>query len=245
MKKKIVVLFGVIMLIGSLCACAENTSANESESQVSGQQNVVKEEQNESKEEANNTAETSATDYPEGLSHLYTENRFGYSIRLLPDYNTEKGYGYASYEAVDGKLSRVTSEVIYVTQYSGEVGDEEQLERIDMSQYEDSTDIFDLLIWNIDHELFSAMGENLIDYSVEIIETKEINGVEMTKFEGEIKTFYVDLKEEYTYPIVAYGIKSSKTPVLVSCIDRTEDFSRHEIWVDRIDDVVSTFQDAE
>ncbi len=137
------------------------------------------------------------------------------------------------------------SEVIYVTQYSGEVGDEEQLERIDMSQYNDSTNIFELLIGNIDHELYGGMGESLVDYSVEIIDTKETNGVEMTKFEGEIKTYYKYTQKEYIYPVVAYGIKSNKTPILVCCIDRTKDSSRHEYWVEKIDDVVSTFKDGE
>ncbi len=244
MKYKLAILLSGLLLIGNLCACGESTSVGENDSEKSVSQ-TVENEKKEDFEEEKKSDESSELSYPEDLAYRYTENRFGYSINLLNDYNTEAGYGYTSYEAIDGKLNRVTSEVIYITQYSGEVGDEEQLERIDMSKYEDSTDIFDLLIWNIDHELYAGMGENLVDYSVETVETKEINGVEMTKFEGEIKTYYVDMDQEYTYPIVAYGIKSSKTPILVSCIDRTEDFSRHEIWVDKIDAVVSTFQDAE
>ncbi len=244
MKCKLAILLSGLMLIGNLCACGESTSVDGSNSETSVKQTVENEKKEESEEEKK-FDESSELSYPEDLAYRYTENRFGYSINLLNDYNTEEGYGYVSYEAVDGKLNKVTSEVIYITQYSGEVGDEEQLERIDMSKYGDSTDIFDLLIWNIDHELYAGTAENLVDYSVETVETKEINGVEMTKFEGEIKTYYKYTDEEIIYPIVAYGIKSSKTPILVSCIDRTEDFSRHEIWVDKIDDVVSTFKDGE
>ncbi len=239
MKYKLGILLSGLLLIGNLCACGESASVDGSNSETSVKQTVENEKKEESEEEKK-FDESSDLSYPEDLAYLYTEDCFGYSIRLLPYYNIAMGYGYVSYE---GEMN--CSEVIYVTQYSGEVGNEEQLERIDMSKYGDSTDIFDLLIWNIDHELYAGMGENLIDYTVEIVETKEINGVEMTKFEGEIKTYFKYTDEELTYPIVAYGIKSSKTPILVSCIDRTEDSSSHEIWVDKIDDVVSTFKDGE
>ncbi len=244
MKCKLAILLSGLMLIGNLCACGESASVGESNSDTDVKQ-TVENEKDADLEKDTKSEEVSELNYPEDLAYRYTENRFGYSINLLNDYNTEEGYGFASYEAVDGKLDRPRSEVIYITQYSGEVGDEEQLERIDMSQYEDSTDIFDLLIGNIDHELYAASGYSLVGSDVSIVETKDVNGIEMTKFEGTITAYQKDVQQEFSFPIVAYGIKSSKTPILVSCIDRTKDSSRHEYWVDKIDDVVSTFKDGE
>lgn len=162
---------------------------------------------------------------------------------LPVDYNEDVGYGHAAYDESSSNI--FYSEITYVTQYSGEVGDEEQKERIDMTKYNTSSDIFDLLIGNIDTELFSGYSYSLKDYSVEAIETKEINGVEMTKFEGSI-TVYNDLLEmDYTYPVVAYGIKASETPVLICCIDRTKEQNRHAYYVDKIDEIAATFRDAE
>ena len=245
MKKKVIVLLSAIMLIGNLCACGDSAPASES-----GNATVAETGDNEGSKDDENKEESQSSKaeekgYPEGLAHVYKEDCFGYSINLPSDYNETSGYGYVSHEAYNGELSLTRSEAVYITQYSGEVGDEEQLERIDMSQYEDSTDIFDLLIGNIDDELFSSSYYSLVNTNVEIVETKEINGVEMTKFEGTLTAYHEYVQQECTYPIVAYGIKSSKTPILVSCIDRTEDSSRHEIWVDKIDDVVSTFKDGE
>lgn len=237
MKKKLAVLMGVVSLAASLCACGEKTLPQENTTE--SVENVV----NEVKESEDTEEVFAGIDSTEDLADLtyrYTENRFGYSINILPYYHTEAGYGYVSYE---GDMS--FSEVIYITQYSGEVGDQEQSERIDMSEYEDSTDIFDLLIGNIDLELFGGRGFSLVDYDVEAIETQEINGVEMTKFEGTLTAYYKYVDENYTYPIVAYGIKSAKTPILVCCIDRTKDRSSHETWVDKIDVMISTFQDGE
>ncbi len=238
MKRKIIGLLGTLLFIGNLCACGDGKNVNESNNSA-----VFVEESTEQAKEKNVKVEESVdnqTVTPEGLEYVYIEDCFGYSINVMPNYNTAMGYGFVSYE---GDMSR--SEVIYITQYSGEVGDEEQLERIDMSQYEDSTDIFDLLIGNIDHELYAASGYSLVGSDVSIVETKDVNGIEMTKFEGTITAYQKDVQQEFSFPIVAYGIKSSKTPILVSCIDRTKDSSRHEIWVDKIDDVVSTFKDGE
>ncbi len=236
MKCRLAILLSSLLLIGNLCACGENNVANENRSVVIGTESH----ENKKTEESIVIPEKEEEIIPDDLGYVYTEDCFGYSINVLGNYNEALGYGFASYE---GDMAR--SEVIYITQYSGEVGDEEQLERIDMSQYGDSTDIFDLLIGNIDAELFGGSYYILLNTDVEVIETKEINGVEMTKFEGTMTAYHEYVQQECVYPIVAYGIKSSKTPILVSCIDRTEDSSSHEIWVDKIDDVVSTFKDGE
>ena len=163
---------------------------------------------------------------------------------LLPYYNEDLGCGHASYEAVNGELDPIYCEAIYITQYSGEVGDDVQKDLIDMTQYTDSTDIFDVLIKNIDHEFFGATVWSLVEYSVEVVETKEVNGLEMTKFEGTITADHRYEDDNRTFPVVAYGIKAKDTPVLVMCIDKTKDQSRHEIWVDKIDILVDTFRDG-
>lgn len=232
-----------------LCGCAKNESSFESEinntvdsESVTSDDNIISTEINEKY----------------WIAHRYREDQFGYSI-CVPDINYGiQGFGYISIDGEEGntELGR-ENEVLYITQYSGDVGDERQKDRVDMSQYTSSTDILDLLIKNMNIELFcfadvpSSGGFSLVDYSYDTLETSYINGVEMTKFEGEICVLFKGMESigvedrEYPYPFVAYGIKSSKTPILVLAYDTTPGSVMHEEWKSKIDDVVATFEDCE
>ena len=232
MKKKGLLLLGMILLAGSLSACQGTEEGQASAAQ--GGSAVTAETDAQASREAEEE-----TDYPEGLDYLYTENHFGYSLRLPDGENSTVGYGHVAKEQYGSQFDRVNCEQIYVTQYSGDVGAEEEQELIDMSQYHSSADIFQVLSPLIETQYFSGRAFTEISYDVDILETTTINGFEMTKYEGQI--CYVDSLGEIIYPFVAYGIAGTETPVLVCCIDRTEDQSRHADWVDKIDEVVSTY----
>ena len=232
MKKKGLLLLGMILLAGSLSAC-QGTEEGQA-SAVQGGNAVTAE----TDVQASGEAEEEA-DYPEGLDYLYTEEHFGYSLRLPDGENSSVGYGHVAKEAYGSSFDGVRCEQIFVTQYSGDVGAEEEQELIDMSQYHSSADIFQLLSPLIEEQYFYGFGFNEIIYDIETLETTTINGFEMTKFEGQIN--FVDDWGGAIYPVVAYGIAGSDTPVLVCCIDRTKDQSRHADWVDKIDEVVSTY----
>ncbi|WP_318707997.1 hypothetical protein [Candidatus Acetatifactor stercoripullorum] len=236
MKKKGLLLLGTILLAGSLSAC-QGTEEGQT-SAVQGGSAVT----TETDAQASGEAEEEA-DYPEGLDYLYTENNFKFSIRLPDDSNAAKGYGHVSKEAYGNQFDRAACLNVFVTQYSGDVGAEEEQELIDMSQYHSSADIFQVLSPLLEHQFFSGEGLSEVIPEAEVLETTTINGFEMTKFTGQV-TAVIDLgdsKYEYTYPLVAYGIAGSETPVLVCCIDRTDDQSRYADWVDKIDEVVSTY----
>ena len=232
MKKKGLLLLGTILLAGSLSAC-QGTEEGQT-SAVQGGSAVT----TETDAQASGEAEEEA-DYPEGLDYLYTENNFKFSIRLPDDSNAAKGYGHVSKEAYGNQFDRAACLNVFVTQYSGDVGAEEEQELIDMSQYHSSADIFQVLSPLLEHQFFSGLGYAEIIPEVETLETTTVNGFEMTKFEGTVtcSNEYV----EVTYPLVAYGIAGTETPVLVCCVDKTEDRSRHADWVDKIDEVVSTY----
>ena len=235
MKKKGLLLLGTILLAGSLSAC-QGTEEGQA-SAVQGGTAVTEE----ADVQASGEAEEKA-DYPEGLDYLYTEEHFNFSLRLPDGENSSKGFGHVAKEAY-GTFNNAACLNVFVTQYSGDVGAEEEQELIDMSQYHSSADIFQVLSPLLEHQFFSGQGFSEIIPEVEILETTTINGFEMTKFTGQV-TAVIDLgdsKYEYTYPLVAYGIAGSDTPVLVCCIDETEDRSRHADWVDKIDEVVSTY----
>ena len=232
MKKKGLLLLGTILLAGSLSAC-QGTEEGQT-SAVQGGSAVT----TETDAQASGEAEEEA-DYPEGLDYLYTEEHFGYSLRLPDGENSSVGYGHVAKEAYGSSFDGVRCEQIFVTQYSGDVGAEEEQELIDMSQYHSSADIFQLLSPLIEEQYFYGFGFNEIIYDIETLETTTINGFEMTKFEGQMN--FVDDWGEVVYPVVAYGIAGTETPVLVCCIDRTEDQSRYADWVDKIDEVVSTY----
>ena len=232
MKKKGLLLLGMILLAGSLSAC-QGTEEGQA-SAVQGGNAVTAE----TDVQASGEAEEEA-DYPEGLDYLYTEEHFNFSLRLPDGENSSKGFGHIAKEAYGSSFDRARCEQIFVTQYSGDVGAEEEQELIDMSQYHSSADVFQVLSPLLEHQFFSGQGFSEIIPEVESLETTTINGFEMTKFEGTItcSSEYV----EVTYPLVAYGIAGSDTPVLVCCVDKTDDRSRHADWVDKIDEVVSTY----
>lgn len=237
MKKKMMIFLCLAVMAGSIAACGSETG-NRSDKEKPGTEVSRGETDNSEKEAENSSAKITP---PEGLGMPFTDYDYGFKM-YVTGFAKDAGYGAAYYE-----IDRYDTELIYITKYSGEV-DEEQKERIDMSQYEDSTDIFDLLIDNIYYDYYKSYPTEIVNYEVDIIETKEINGYEMTKFEGKLDTVsYPGKKWEYkkTYPIVAYGIKANTVPILVCCIDQTEDSSRHEYWVDKIDDIVSTFREEE
>ena len=237
MKKKGLLLLGMMLLAGSLSAC-QGTGEGQASGAVQEENAVTAE----TDVQASGEAEEEA-DYPEGLDYLYTEEHFGYSLRLPDGSNGSIGYGHNAKEAYGSQFDRAACLNVFVTQYSGDVGAEEEQELIDMSQYHSSADIFQVLSPLLEHQFFSGQGFSEILPEVEILETTTINGFEMTKFDGQV-TAVIDLgdrKYEYTYPLVAYGIAGSETPVLVCCIDRTDDQSRYADWVDKIDEVVSTY----
>ena len=231
MKKKGLLLLGMILLAGSLSAC-QGTEEGQAPAVQGG--NAVTAETD---AQASGEAEEEA-DYPEGLDYLYTEEHFNFSLRLPDGENSSKGFGHVAKEAY-GTFNTAACLNVFVTQYSGDVGAEEEQELIDVSQYHSSADIFQVLSPLLEHQFFSGQGFSEIIPEVEILETTTINGFEMTKFEGTVtcSSEYV----EVTYPLVAYGIAGSDTPVLVCCVDKTEDRSRYADWVDKIDEVVSTY----
>lgn len=237
MKKKMMIFLCLAVMAGSIAACGgreDSTTQNKEQ----------KEENKETGEEKNAESEL---DIPEGLNYLYIDPDFGYSMYIQEDYKSQIGWGYVAYVG-DGS-DTIYASGIYITKYAGDVGDDEQKEIIDMNKYTDSTDIFELLLPNLKIEYLQLeIGYELEDYSVDIVETKVIAGVEMTKFEGKLDVVADPGKEwerRHTYPIVAYGIKTKKTPVLVCFVDRSKDSIYHEYWVDKIDDVVSTFREGE
>lgn len=243
MKKKIVSMLLVLSMVMGVCACGKEGGTKE---ETSNDTDVVVETEVDATESESESVVES--EHPEWLGHLYTENNFGYSMWITNIEYGSVGYGYQCLGTAEEK-----TEKIYITQYSGEVGDERQLEEIDMSTYQSSEDIFDLLAPNINPEIFDTkgFGYTMSDYSVEIIETKEVNGVQMTKFEGIMNVVFdaseagfTDI-ENYEYPFVAYGIAAKNTPVLVTCIDQSEDQRYHEEWLTKIDELVATFKDAE
>lgn len=170
---------------------------------------------------------------PEGLDLLYKDIDYGFELYIT---------GHADSGVVGNGLfyeepRNSTCEMIAITKYTAE---NEQAKLIETSSYENSSDIFDMLIGNISEEYFYG-GMDVYDMSA--IETKTINGYEMTKFEGTV-TFYADSDDGgEVCKAVAYGIKANSTPVLVCCVDRSEEQNRHSYWVNRIDDIVSTFKE--
>lgn len=194
-----------------------------------------KPETEESTEKERETSENPDSTIPEGLDKLYKDIDFGFELYITGHDDSPVVGNGLFYEEPHSSC-----EMIAITKYAGDVGDDEQKERIDMSQYEDSTDIFDLLIANISEEYFYG---GLDVYDMPAIETKVINGYEMTKFEGTV-TFYADEEQDgWVFQAVAYGIKAKSTPVLVCCVDCSEAKDRHAYWVNKIDDVVSTFKE--
>lgn len=256
-KKKIVVLLCCFMVTAMLVACGNagadvgvtaSSDADVMQESTSREEAASTEEEEQAVLSDDRWAYAQVAEAPEGLNDYYVEDKFGYSVYLPKAFNQTEGYGYSAHVPKINSTEQTDisdCEVIYVTQYSGEVGDDEQKERIDMSQYEDSTDIFDLLIGNIEHELWAGLGFLLEDYSVEILETKEINGIEMTKYQGVLNVGY-DLSEDWkwTYHITAWGIKAEGTPVLICAVDTTEEQSEHEYWAEKIDDIVETFRNG-
>ncbi len=185
--------------------------------------------------ESNENNENKVRKIPEGLDKLYKDIDFGFELYITGHDDSKVVGNGLFYEEPHAEC-----EMIAITKYAGDVGDAEQKARIDMSRYKDSTDIFDLLIANISEEYFYG---GLDAWDMPVIETKMINGYEMTKFEGTV-TFDAD-DDEYrkVYQAVAYGIKAKSTPVLVCCVDQSENKDRHAYWVNKIDDVVSTFKE--
>lgn len=180
--------------------------------------------------------ENKEREIPEGLDKLYKDIDFGFELYITGHDDSPVVGNGLFYEVPHNSCS----EMIAITKYAGDVGDDEQKKRIDMSRYKDSTDIFDLLIANISEEYFYG---GLDVYDMPAIETKVINGYEMTKFEGTV-TFYADEEQDgEVCPAVAYGIKAKSTPVLVCCVDCSDNKDRHAYWVNKIDDVVSTFKE--
>lgn len=167
---------------------------------------------------------------PEGLDLLYKDIDYGFELYITGHADSGVvGNGLFFEEAHNG-----TSEMIAITKYTAEN------EQAKLIEYEDSSDIFDMLIGNISEEYFYG---GLDVYDMPAIETKTINGYEMTKFEGTV-TFYADDEDGgEVCKAVAYGIKANSTPVLVCCVDRSEEQDRHAYWVNRIDDIVSTFKE--
>ena len=249
MKKKIVLGMGMLFLLASLTACGKTGDGKESSAASNSASNVEKTKEEKSQEKKEDKKEDNeysalAEKYAETLTFEYIENNFNYSIMMMDYRHGTKGYGYRSYERVDGKLERGESGELFVTQYSGDVGADKHIELCDISKYEDSTDIFDLLVPLLGTEALS--GGEVVDYTYEIVDTKEINGFEMTKFSGEINLYFKELiDKERTYPVVAYGVKGTKTPVLICFYDRTKDQSSIEEWMEKIDYVASTYKELD
>lgn len=241
MKKKMVSTLLTLSMALGLIACGKENSINNGNSNDTSV--VVENEVDATEaavEEQGDSLNIQAADW---LDFPYKDKYFGFSMMLPSDACRDAGYGYQCWINGDNK-----GEIVYITKYSGEVGDDFQKENIDMSTYSSTENIFDLLAANFEHESVIGGDYKLVDYNVETLETTTINGLEMTKFQGELDVVNDYIGETYyTFPIVAYGINTEKTPVLVCCIDRSstdsDGESTHEEWITKIDDIVATFEE--
>ncbi len=249
MKKKIVLGMGMLILLASLTSCGKtgegkepNVASNSTTSDIEKSKEEGSQEKKEVKKEDNEYSAL-AEKYAEKLTFEYIENNYNYSIMMMPARHGTRGYGYRSYESVGGELNPGASGELFATQYSGDIGAEDHLELCDISKYKDSTDIFELLVPLLGAEAIS--GGDITDYTYETLETKEINGFEMTKFKGEITLHFRAVDMDATFPFVAYGVKGTKTPVLICFYDRTEDQSSIDEWMEKIDYVASTYKELD
>ena len=247
MKKKIVLGMGMLFLLASLTACGKTGDGKESSAASNSASNVeksVEEGSQEKKEDKKTDNEYSALadKYAEDFKFEYVEENFNFSIMMMWHEHGVKGFGYHSLEPVHDTLVRGNCGELYVTQYSGDVGADDHKELCDISKYQDSTDIFDLLVPLVGTEWKNA---EITDYTYEIVETKEINGFEMTKFKGEIHTYQESIDSARIYPTVAYGVAGTKTPVFICFMDGSEDQSSIEEWMEKIDYVASTYKELD
>lgn len=228
MRKKLALFLCLAVVMGSMAGCGEKketSSGGKEESEIieEGTEEPV-------------TKEEGTDEYPEDLYNEYIDADYGFKFYIERKWKRDESEdgpsphaGVWKYEKKEGTYTLTQYKNLIVTKYSGDLGDEEQKERIDMSQYQDSTDILDLLIGNVGSELTSypedypyndAWDVIVTDYDVEILETKEINGCEVTKFEGTV-TFESSYRKDddepdvYTDWYTAYGFKTEKTPVLL------------------------------
>lgn len=224
MKKKIMIFLCLAVMAGSIAACAERETASDGKEQIG--------------QSSEGTAEEEADEYPKDRFHEYIDPDYGFKVYLPLRWdrdhyswktgNKEPYSPHAAFWSTEYGNKLKETYYLMITKYSGDVGDEEQKERIDMSQYKDSKDILDLLIGNFasekcyyEEEIDESKKDycRIVDYDVEILETKEINGCEATKFEGtltyEYKFSYSEDLDTYTICYVAYGIKTKQTPVLL------------------------------
>lgn len=94
--------------------------------------------------------ESKEREIPEGLDKLYKDIDFGFELYITGHDDSPVVGNGLFYEVPHNSCS----EMIAITKYAGDVEDHEQKERIDMSRYKDSTDIFELLFVNISEEYF-------------------------------------------------------------------------------------------
>lgn len=227
----------VMMLIaGILCACGAKESVQGSNQQVVATTVVASTEAVESQMPTESVAEEGA------LTYQYTEENFGYSVDVFEGNNVEAGYGFVSYEN-DADDSRF----IYITQYSGDIGDEEQKETLDLEFYEEAGCIgaIHTVFENIQSEILDDLGYEMADYAIDLGDLPIVNGQEMCEGAGWVCVQDVETGLDHNWPVVAYGIASEDTPIAIYYIDRSENFDNMDMMMEKIREIAATYQAAE
>lgn len=240
MKKRVMLMLCAVGMAFSLSACQGKEEVNNTDIQNedAGQKEVI-EKVDDSSEESSNGDEmitVAGEEYvlADFFEHYYNDLYSRFCMNL-PGFNGAR----AGDSVIYAKGMR-----IYIAEYSGDVENafsDWDKDNIDISTYEDSTDIFEILFPDVCNREFNSDDD--VEYTVEVVSTEQINGVEMTKFQGEVVYSITDTSDE-TYPFVAYGIKGAKTPVLVFAYDTAQDgVSLYEDLVKIVDYMVTTYKD--
>lgn len=176
----------------------------------------------------------------------YMEPNTGYTI-VAPSWNGHDSSIYFHTDAMNYRKN------IHVTQYSGDFGYDWTTDVVDISKHKDSTDILEVLFPQFEREDISTLpgGTWYTNLEYEILFTENINGIEMTKFQGTFERadrMFAD-EENSVYSFVAYGIDASQVPVLVIGYDTHSDIEEYgETFIpelsETLDKMVKTFQDG-
>ncbi len=243
MKCKLAILLSGLMLISNLCACgAKEPAQEESKSVVTSTVEVASTEAVESATTVESVPQVEPVAEEGALTYQYTEENLGYSVNVFEGNNAKAGFGFVSYEK-DTEDSRF----IYITQYSGDMGDEEQKEILDLEFYEECGCIgaIDSVFDNIQREVLDDMGYTLLDYAIDLLDVPVVNGEEMCEGSGWLCVKHNETGMEYNWPVVAYGIANGDIPVMLSYIDTTDNFEETELMLEKIREVAATYQPAQ
>ena len=143
MKKQFLSAILIFSMALSFCACGSiNNGSSDEQGGVENSEDYIKEagtDDGVTQDNADANKETVEEERPDWLSHLYEDPFFDWSIWITNIDWKAAGYGYQCRGTLEQEWE---TEHIYLTEYCGEVGDDRQLEEIDLSQYQSSEDIW-------------------------------------------------------------------------------------------------------